>query len=135
MRRQGKGTLGRRRKRQRKRERERGEGENTRAEKTKTTELSSPAKIPHLVSKCCKVRAPITSVNSAKPSHLPDSSPPPLHKQAENDFNIQESSRANVGLRGKNVCGGAGGEWGVGGQRSDFDAQLRHITRMDINTL
>lgn len=89
----GRGEEGRRGERVGVKKEKGGGGEDTRAEKT-ITELSSPAKIPHLVSKCCKVRTPITSVNSAKPSH-----PPHLLYTNKPKINIWETSRAYAGLK------------------------------------
>lgn len=63
--------------------------------------------------KCCKGRAPITSVNSAKTSHLPLHPHPPLHRS--------EPKACSTERRG--------------GERSGLDAQLKHVMRMESNTL
>lgn len=63
--------------------------------------------------KCCKGRAPITSVNSAKTSHLPLHPHPPLHRS--------EPKACSTERRG--------------GERLGLDAQLKHVMRMESNTL
>lgn len=63
--------------------------------------------------KCCEGRAPITSVNSAKTSHLPLHPHPPLHRR--------EPKACSTERRG--------------GERSGLDAQLKHVMRMESNTL
>lgn len=63
--------------------------------------------------KCCKGRAPITSVNSAKTSHLPLHPHPPLHRSEPKTCSTERR----------------------GGERSGLDAQLKHVMRMESNTL
>lgn len=65
------------------------------------------------VKNVARVEAPITSVNSAKTSHLPLHPHPPLHRR--------EPKACSTERRG--------------GERSGLDAQLKHVMRMESNTL
>lgn len=90
-----------------------GEQENTRAKTTKT-ELSSSPKIPHVVSKM--LQGPSSDYfcqlcQNFSPPATP--SPPPLHRR--------EPKACSTERRG--------------GERSGLDAQLKHVMRMESNTL
>lgn len=91
----------------------RGEQENTRAKKTKT-ELSSSPKIPHVVSKMLQGSSSnyfCQLCQNFSPPATP--SPPPLHRR--------EPKACSTERRG--------------GERSGLDAQLKHVMRMESNTL
>lgn len=91
----------------------RGEQENTRAKKTKI-ELSSSPKIPHVVSKMLQGSSSdyfCQLCQNFSPPATP--SPPPLHRR--------EPKACSTERRG--------------GERSGLDAQLKHVMRMESNTL
>lgn len=90
----------------------RGEQENTRAQKTKT-ELSSSPKIPHVVSKMLQGPSSDYFCQLCQNFSPPATPPPPLHRR--------EPKACSTERRG--------------GERSGLDAQLKHVMRMESNTL
>lgn len=90
----------------------RGEQENTRAKKTKT-ELSSSPKIPHVVSKMLQGPSSDYFCQLCQNFSPPATPPPPLHRR--------EPKACSTERRG--------------GERSGLDAQLKHVIRIESNTL